>query len=165
MMTPMTDTADLATRLALLEDERAILRTLHTYGQSIDYGKEEEWVDCFAEDGVFEIRSRIDHQPSRLIEGRDALRPFISRHTRAPELWHKHMIVEPLIEVDGDTATCSCYLFVLMEHDDEPIMRVFGRYLDTLERSSDGRWRFKRRIAEIESFKDGLPPFVGGRPA
>jgi ketosteroid isomerase-like protein len=164
MMARMTDTSDLAARLALFEDERAILRNLHTYGQSIDYGKEEDWVDCFTEDGVFEIRSRIEHQPARLIEGRDALRTFISRHTRAPELWHKHMIVEPLIEVDGDTATCSCYLFVLMEHEDTPLIRVFGRYLDSLERGGDGRWRFKRRIAEIESFRDKLPPFVDGRP-
>src|SRR5439155_10811096 len=40
----MTETSDLAAQLALLEDERAVLRTLHTYGQSIDYGEEEAWV-------------------------------------------------------------------------------------------------------------------------
>jgi hypothetical protein len=51
-----------------------------------------------------------------------------------------------------------------MEHDDEPIVRVFGRYLDKLVRCPDGRWRFRERIAEVESMRKGLPPFVDGRP-
>ena len=69
-----------------------------------------------------------------------------------------------MIEVDGDTATCSSYLAVVMEHDDEPILRVFGRYRDRLVRCPDGRWRFRERIAEVESMRRGLPPFVDGRP-
>jgi hypothetical protein len=156
---------DLEARLALLEDERAIVRTLHRYGQSIDYGEEEAWVDCFTEDGVFDIRARLSHQPNRLISGRDELRAFIRRHTRAPELWHKHLLVEPLVEVHGDSATCLSYLAVVMEHDDEPVLRVFGRYRDRLVRCPDGRWRFRERIAEVESMRRGLPPFVDGRPA
>jgi 3-phenylpropionate/cinnamic acid dioxygenase small subunit len=161
----MTDIADLEARLAVLEAERGVLQTLYRYGHSIDYGDEESWVDCFTEDGVFEIRSRVEHQPSRLISGREALRTFISRHTRAPELWHKHMLVEPQIEIEsGDAARCSSYLFVLMEHEERPVVRVFGRYLDRLEKGSDGRWRFKHRLAEIEGFQPGLPPFVDGRP-
>ena len=161
----MTELADLEARLSLLEDERAILRNLHAYGQAIDYGDEATWVDCFTEDGVFDVRARLSHQPNRVVQGRESLEEFISRHTRAPELWHKHLLVEPLITVDGDTATCSSYLAVVMEHDDEPILRVFGRYRDTLARSPDGRWRFVERIADVESMRRGLPPFVDGRPA
>lgn len=160
----MSELEDLARRLALLEEERAILRTLHTYGQSIDYGDEEAWVDCFTEDGVFDVRSRHPHQLKRLISGRDELRAFISRHTRAPELWHKHLLVEPLITLEGDTATCSSYLAVVMEHEDVPVLRVFGRYRDRLVKDADGRWRFRERIAEIESMRRDLPPFVDGRP-
>lgn len=160
----MGELDDLRARLRLLEEEREIVRTLHRYAQSIDYGDEEGWVDCFTEDGVFDVRSRHAHQLKRLIEGRENLRRFIARHTRAPELWHKHMLVEPLIEVDGDTATCSSYLFVLMEHEERPVVRVFGRYIDRLEKGADGRWRFAHRIAEIESMRADLPPFVDGRP-
>lgn len=151
-------------RLALLEAEREIVRTLHRYAHSIDYGDEEAWVDCFAEDGVFDIRSRHAHQLKRLVRGRAELRNFISRHTRAPELWHKHLLVEPAIEVDGDTATCVSYLAVVMEHQDAPVLRVFGRYRDRLARGADGAWRFDERIAEIESMRSDLPPFVDGRP-
>jgi hypothetical protein len=37
-------------------------------------------------------------------------------------------------------------------------------YLDQLERGADGRWRFRERVAEIESMRADLPPFVEGRP-
>ena len=123
---------DLEARLELLEAERAITRTLHRYAHSIDYGDEEGWVDCFTEDGVFDVRSRHAHQLKRLITGREELRAFIARHTRAPELWHKHLLIEPVIDVDGDTATCVSYLAVVMEHEDVPVIRVFGRYRDRL---------------------------------
>ena len=163
----MTDIADLEARLELLEAERAVLKTLYRYGHSIDYGDEESWVDCFTENGVFDVRARISgsHQPNRLISGRDELTAFISRHTRAPELWHKHLLIEPQITVDGDTATVVSYLAVVMEHENEPLLRVFGRYRDRLARCPDGRWRFRERIAEVESMRRGLPPFVDGRPA
>jgi hypothetical protein len=163
----MTDVATLAARLDTLEQERGVLQLLHTYGQTIDYGEEERWVDCFTEDGIFDIQSSLGHMPSRFVEGREALRTFISRHTRAPELWHKHMMVEPLISVDGDRGTCSCYFLVLMADPgdgDTPVVRVFGRYVDDLERGSDGKWRFKHRKAEVEAMRRGLPPFVDGRP-
>ena len=155
---------DLERRVALLEDERAILRRLYAYGHAIDYGDEEAWVGCFAEEGVFDIRTRLEGTPNMVVSGRDELRSFVSRHTRAPERWHKHMLVEPQIEVDGDTARSDAYFAVLMEHDEQPILRVFGRYRDRIVREADGEWRFLERIAEIESMRRGLPPFIDGRP-
>lgn len=160
----MSEIDELKARLAVLEDDRAVLKTLCRYGHSIDYGDEESWVDCFTEEGVFDIRARLSHQPNRVISGRDELRAFIAGHTRAPGLWHKHLLVEPQIEVEGDDATVVSYLAVVMEHESEPILRVFGRYRDRLARCPDGRWRFVQRIAEVESMRRGLPPFVDGRP-
>jgi hypothetical protein len=159
------DLDDLERRVGLLEDERAILRRLHAYGQAIDYGDEEVWANCFAKNGVFDIRTRLDGTPNMKVSGRQELRAFVERHTRAPERWHKHMMVEPLIELAGDTARSDCYFAVLMEHEELPILRVFGRYRDRLIRDTDGAWRFLERIAEIESMRRGLPPFIDGRPA
>jgi hypothetical protein len=45
------------------------------------------------------------------------------------------------------------------------MLRVFGRYRDRLIRDADGEWRFRERVAEIESMNRGLPPFIDGRPA
>ena len=156
---------ELEARLEVLEAEREIVRAMHRYAHSIDYGDEQAWLDCFTEDGVFDIRSRHAHQLKRRISGREELKTFIAGHTRAPEIWHKHLLVEPIVDLtSSSTATCHSYLAVVMDHEDLPTLRVFGRYRDTLERGEDGRWRFRERIAEIESMRAGLPPFVDGRP-
>ena len=140
--------SDLESRLELLLDERDVLRTLHAYGHAIDYGDEEAWVDCFTEDAHFGARGRVNHD----VRGREALREFISRHSRAPESWHKHLMVEPLIDVDGDTATVASYFVVTKDVEGAPRVTVFGRYRDRLVREADGRWRFAERLAEAESY-------------
>jgi ketosteroid isomerase-like protein len=153
---------DILARLQLLEDERAILRTLYRYGHSIDAGQEADWVDCFTEDGRFFAHGRHTTHTALDVTGRPALQALIAEHTRRPYLYHQHGLIEPLISVDGDHATCVSYLTVLMEHEGRPVQRVFGRYLDQLVRGSDGRWRFRVREAAIDSQAPGLPPFVNG---
>lgn len=148
--------ADLQARLALLEHEREIVRTLHAYGHAIDYGDEDGWVDCFAEDGMFDVRGRIQH----FVRGREELRRFIVRHTRAPDAWHKHFMVEPLVVLEDGFATCSSYFTVLRDLDGVPVVGVFGRYLDRLVPEADGRWRFTERVAEVEVWRTDLPPLV-----
>jgi 3-phenylpropionate/cinnamic acid dioxygenase small subunit len=141
-------------RLALLEDERAVLASLYRYAHAIDYGDEATWVDCFTEDGAFDMRNRPDFErPGRRHEGRAALAAFIKTHTRAPAAYHKHVVVEPQITVDGDVARVRSYLFRLDESNGAPYLLVFGRYLDTMVRCDDGWWRFKERIVEIESLQ------------
>jgi|SRR5918996_629879 hypothetical protein len=144
------DVQELVTRLEALETERAILRTLYRYGHSIDYGLEQEWVDCFTEDGVFDVRRRVG--PSARHEGRAALAAFIAQHTRAPGKYHKHMLIEPVITVHDDQATVQSY-FTRMDatSDGRPFIRAFGRYLDRMVKETDGVWRFKERVAEVEA--------------
>ena len=138
---------DLEARLALLEAEQAILKNLYRYGHAIDYGDEEAWVDCFTEDGVFDVRARLSHQPNRVISGRHELRAFIQRHTRAPELWHKHLLIEPLIEVDGDTATMQCYLVAITT---DRRIAATGVYRDRL-RKVGGHWLFSLRHVDVDT--------------
>lgn len=157
--------AEIEARLALLEDERSILRTLHTYGHTIDSGDEASWLDCFTYDGVFGAWIERPEEPWFRVAGRAELAAFIAEHTRPPDPAHKHLLIEPLIAVDGSVATCVAYFAVLMHHGGEPILRVFGRYHDRLARGDDGSWRFSERIAEIQSMKPGLPAFAWGRDA
>src|SRR5581483_10804353 len=104
-------TTDIEARLALLEDERQILRLLHTYPPAIDYGGDEAWADCFTDDGVFDSRDRIGGN-GRVLRGRAELLDFARRFSRPPARWHKHLIVEPLVDVDGDTAHATSYFAV-----------------------------------------------------
>jgi len=156
---------ELERQVARLEAERAILRTLYAYGQAIDYGDEATWVDLFTADGVFDARGRVPSDVTRVTSGRAALAAFAAGFSRPPAGWHKHLVVEPLIEVEGDSASALSYLAVVREAEDGPVLWVFGRYHDTLVRCRDGRWRFRERVAEVESVDGRYPSLAYSWPA
>jgi hypothetical protein len=158
--------AGLEARLHLIEEERSVLKTLHQYAHAIDYGLEASWLDCFTEDGAFDLHIRQDgavkgaargygiaHDKGVRFAGQAMLRRFIENHTRAPGKWHKHFMVEPVVSLaaDGEHATVHSYFARLDQDDATRFIHAFGRYIDSLVRCPDGRWRFAERIAEIES--------------
>jgi ketosteroid isomerase-like protein len=159
------DLCEVLSRLRALEDERAVIRTLHGYGHALDRGDEAAWVDCFTAAGTFAASGRDPAHTTFSISGRDELRAFAAGHSRPPHGHHQHHVAEPIVELDGDTATCRSTMFVVMEHEDRPVLRVFGRYEDRLERGADGVWRFAERVAAIDAMCAGLPPLVGAMGA
>jgi ketosteroid isomerase-like protein len=151
-------TEALEARLRLLEDERAILQTLYAYGHALDYGLEEEFVGCWTEDALLTYPAAVANSvidtgmPSdRSFTGHAELRAFFRQHTHAPDAFHKHVLVEPRVIVDGDRATSTSYFERLDRRPEGPYISAFGRYVDVLVRSPDGRWRFAERRGEIES--------------
>ncbi|MGD9998783.1 MAG: nuclear transport factor 2 family protein [Acidimicrobiia bacterium] len=145
------DPADLASQIRLLLDEREILRTLYQYGHSIDYKLEQDYLDCYTADGVFDVRRRAGPVQGHREAGQAQLATYIAGHGGAPERWHKHMLMEPVITIDGDSARARSYwMRIDAAEDGTPYIMGFGRYLDTLTREADGRWRFVERVAEVE---------------
>jgi hypothetical protein len=132
-------------RLHDLEDRQAIVDLLNTYGHGLDYGLTEVFVDLWTDDGVWQLP---------IIDPFNGLDEIRAHHERvyAPPREHrsKHCVVEPLIEVDGDEARVDSYFFVLVFEEKGPLMRSYGRYRDQVVRCPDGRWRFRRRDAELE---------------
>jgi 3-phenylpropionate/cinnamic acid dioxygenase small subunit len=167
------DTPDLETlarRLARLEDERAVLDTLYRYGHTIDHGPDEEWLDCFTDDGVWDARAGegLESEIGRITaRGRAELTSFIAAHTHAPERWHKHLLVEPRVTLDGDEAAVTSYWVRIDRYDEGIYMRGFGRYIDALVRGDDGRWRFRERVIITEATQirgsDAILPNVSPR--
>ncbi len=149
----MTGLDELTRRLQVLEAERGVLATLYQYGHGLDYGAEADWVDCFTAAAHYEVREPGTGTTAsvRSYDGRDELAAFASRHTRAPERFHKHLVADPLIAIDGDRATAASYFLRLDDVDGEREVYAFGRYRDELVHCADGRWRFTVRIAEVES--------------
>ncbi|MGB3376513.1 MAG: nuclear transport factor 2 family protein [Microbacterium sp.] len=144
---------DIERRLAEREAEADIIRALFRLGHTIDYGDNDLWVDGFAEDAKFEMVEvssegrviRVQHS------GRDALAAFIPGHTHAPEHFHKHLIADPIVVLDGDRAHVESYMARIDKGDSGPFLWSMGRYLDDFVRSSDGRWRVVKRTIEVES--------------
>ncbi len=159
----MMDLEELTARVARLEDEAAIVRTLHRYGHAIDAGDEAAWVDVFTATGEFRVRGP---RPGGdyTVRGREALAAFAARHSRRPEAFHEHVVVQPLITLDGDRASCRSRFLVVVMDGERPVVRAFGTYVDALERSHDGVWRFAVREPQIDAYAPGLPPLAFARP-
>jgi len=156
---------ELSRRVALLEDERAVRALIERYGHLIDYGRDAEWVAAFTPDGAYELIFRcgipapmveaFPHAilaPDRFrVEGAEALAGFVAMHSNAPDAWHKHVVVDPQIVVDGDAATAqSCFMRIDLVEGRREILS-FGRYRDRMVRGVDGAWRFAERVMEVES--------------
>ena len=145
-------------RLSLLEDEREIMRTLYRYCHSLDYGHEDDLLDCFTEHGIWESQPRVMDEssfPDRRFEGREAIRGWFLRHTHAPELFHKHLVAAPIIVVAGDEARVESYQMRIDEHAEGPFIRSFGRYDDLLVRCPDARWRIQHRLVRSDGYVTG----------
>jgi ketosteroid isomerase-like protein len=148
---------DLTARMQRLEDERDILTTLYSYAHGLDYGPEDDFVDVFTPDG--EWRRMPSTLPQRSFSGESGLRTMYRDHTHAPEYFHKHVVVNAVVTVTGVTATARSYLVFVPADSDGPYVRAFSRCTDELMRCSDGRWRIRRRRAELEAWAEReFPP-------
>jgi hypothetical protein len=127
---------------------------LYAYGAAIDYGREEEFLDCWTETAVLvwtPTPERDVGYVERRLEGRDAIAEAFRGHTHAPAMFHKHLLFQPQIRLDGDRASVASGFARVDESAGGPVLRSFGRYLDELVRCRDGRWRFAQREAFIEN--------------
>jgi uncharacterized protein (TIGR02246 family) len=148
----------LMARLRLLEDEREITRTLYRYAHAQYNGDRAQFLDCFTEDAVV-VRSRH----GREVVGADAIGAFFDAITHAPEAYHKHVVFEPVIEIDGDEAVVSSD-FLYVQDRDGPMISHFGHYADELTRCPDGRWRFRRRALQTEAVQPRDVSTIRGNP-
>jgi hypothetical protein len=135
-------------------DRRQILDVLYGYCYAIDYGDVQAWLECFTSDAVYDVRIG-EHtgaaQRSVICTGHEQLRAFAIAHTHAPEFWHKHLTLQPIVTVTGDEATSVSTFIRVDVSGRDPYVRAFGRYLDDLIRGSDGCWRIATRVAEVNA--------------
>lgn len=121
-------------------DRDAIRHLLATYTYNGDRGRIAELAACFAADGVLEFPGATATGPEAIVAAlsaggsADPRRTFVRHHT-----------TNPLIEVNGDTATARSYFSVWSNHGPDHA----GTYSDQLVRSADG-WRFARRLVRID---------------
>lgn len=160
-----TGKLDESALLAQLADERGILRTMYEYCHSLDYSQGDRYADCFEPDGVFEKRLQGTVSEGRH-QGRQVLRSRIESTWAAAAAqgpnkpFEKHVILAPIITVRGKEATAEAYWALLSSEpkDSGPSVRAFGRYKDRWAKGTDGKWRIKERIAEVEARSGGRLP-------
>src|SRR3954453_12756834 len=58
----------------------------------------------------------------------------------------RHVTANPIIDVDGEFATCTSSYVVFHGTDDFPLQPIVtGRYADTFTSEGNGRWRWTQR--------------------
>jgi hypothetical protein len=137
-------------RLQAVEDQFAISRTLYKYGHTYDYDDYDGWLDCFTDDAVYDV-VKADGEVIIACVGRAELDVQIRGHKHALNRFTQHLLIEPLIEVDGDRATSVAYFVRTDDRESKPYISASGRYHDELRRCDDGQWRFSSRRAQMEA--------------
>jgi hypothetical protein len=99
----------------------------------MDYGDDDAWVEAFTPDALFDVVEVVGKRRVHREVGSADLAAYIDAYPKPPR-FRKHIVVDPLIEIDGDNAQVTAYWLLLERNDADghPSVAAFGRYLDRL---------------------------------
>lgn len=136
-----------------MQAETLITNLLYRYADAIDSGDFERAAALFE-------HARIRVGQDRVVDASVLLESWRTRvrlHADGTP-GTKHVITNPIIEVDdeGGSATCQSYYTVLQAVEGLPLQAVAaGRYRDEFERV-EGRWRFSFRDYSLLDLRGDL---------
>lgn len=131
----------------------AVSNTLYTYGHCYDSGDWDGLRDVFTEDAVFNIGGQVGPMP-RVMEGADAIvSAFRARRESIYPTQRRHICTNLVVQ-DGesdDECTATSYLLTASTSHGIIGLQVAGRYDDVVVRESDGKWRIKLRVVDVDA--------------
>ncbi len=129
-----------------------IANLLYRYAELMDAGELEAAAELFRNARMKSGGTLLDN--AGILEN---WRRYVKIHPCGTPLT-KHVITNPIIEVDeaADTASCRSYYSVLQATDTVPLQVIAaGRYHDEFERA-EGNWRFSYRDYTLLDLKGDL---------
>jgi hypothetical protein len=145
------------TSLQQIQDRQAVIDLTIAYAWIIDHGRRDRLSEIFTNDAVFTLRDIRGEGSERSFDGIDQIIAKIDGSIGRLSI-SQHLISNQKVEIDGNNATCGCYLQA--QHTlrgttggDNYIMA--GRYMDELVRTDAG-WRITQRVLTID-WLDGNP--------
>jgi hypothetical protein len=157
----MSELEQLRGRVAMLEDRELVREALYRYAHTAESGTDDEFLQCFTPDGVFDIHygdypgpvpvyAGTRHEKGVRHEGAAQLAAYISGTPfRRAGTAQFRMLADPIIEIAGDEATARSYLIGVMPIGRIPEVLDLGRYHDRLRRVGPRDWRIAHRIVEV----------------
>ena len=153
-------------RVQRLEDERAIQEVIFNFSWGTDRNRRELFLDVFTEDGVLHFKPGPGvpqgSLPADPIVGRDQLIDFYERRRRGQDPWPKHVNVNAIIRMDGDSAEAESVIVFFLERNAVAELVSTGRYLDKFRRCADGKWRIAERIGHVDTLKTSAFSIAAG---
>ena len=127
-----------------------VTETLLDYCQFVDEKRLDEFADLFIEDchfdegGIYESRAAVRRVVGKLVSGFGRM----SHHLSNIRVW----------SVGPRQAEALSYIYAWHQRNDGSQFEIWGRYVDELRDDGD-RWRFSRRVVQMQGFKgiDELP--------
>jgi 3-phenylpropionate/cinnamic acid dioxygenase small subunit len=136
--------------LELIVEKLEITDVLYRYATALDARDWALLADVFSAEAVYTIGPHGD------FTGPEAIGAKIASLIGGYEST-QHLITNPVIEIDGDSARASCYLHAQHYLPDQRTggntYEMGGTYRDELVRTSAG-WRIARRVLDV-AWRDG----------
>ncbi|WP_461170278.1 nuclear transport factor 2 family protein [Arthrobacter sp. Z1-15] len=120
-------------------DVELIRRLTHEYVSALDGGRPDDLVALFTEDGIWDGTG----WGIPVIQGSAALREFFES-TMSSNLGTCHLVLNHIIDVEGDAAECTAYFHAFGRRLDGSLQDSLGLYSDVFARTAGG-WKFARR--------------------
>lgn len=130
-----------------MNDYEGARQLLSRYCFALDRGKLDELGTLFHRDAVFSVSFENGQRHT----GRETIQAWYERFFQQRPGQYRHMrhkIYEPLLTVNGTTATASTYFDADSVEADGKVRVVAGRYDDTLVQEN-GQWFFKERTITV----------------
>jgi 3-phenylpropionate/cinnamic acid dioxygenase small subunit len=142
-----------------LVDELAVCDVLYRFAEGIDLRDFDLYRSVFTDEIEVDYSS---HRPGSV--GRMRADDWVARARRRFTALDatQHVMSNPRVAVDRDTAICSMYVVAHHHHrlaDKADSYTLGGRYVDMLTRT-DGRWRISRLALQVW-WTQGNPALVG----
>jgi ketosteroid isomerase-like protein len=128
-------------------DYEGARQLLSRYCFALDRGRLDELSPLFHRDAAFSVSFETGLQHT----GRDTIHAWYAQFYQArPEQFRhtRHKIYEPLLVIDGDTATSSTYFDADSIDPDGNVRVISGRYDDVMIKEA-GQWFFKDRMITV----------------
>lgn len=131
-------------RVWALEQRERIKELKYEYARLIDEREWEPWVDLFTDDAVCKYEGWGEFQGIENVRefATDVLDPYFE--------YTAHLMQQPVIDVDGDTATGTWYVEIYYACPDGTAGWRQGRYDDEY-RLDGGQWRISRLSHEFHA--------------
>jgi ketosteroid isomerase-like protein len=144
----LSDVAALVKKIQVLEDKEAIRDVIAKYSYLFDVGRYNDWYELFTEDSVYKTNPPFGEK-YQVVEGKENIKKAfaVQKHYGAVQ----HLMVDVVVQVDGDIATAVCYQTMVSGKDDDDTKLLKAALRSWVLERIDGRWLIKEAVSRLMS--------------